>query len=107
MKPPRAAWHDDTWFKFRHPSLPPFAEFRHLSRTGNIGLDLKGIRSELLDPLKSVLDPKMYIEPVGSKKQNASIKTKVGAIASFDDFEAEKEKVEAAFFFADRVVRRG
>jgi hypothetical protein len=70
-----------------------------------LGLDLKGIDAALLNPLKSLLDPGMYIEKIGSQKQNASIKMKVEAIASFDDYEAQRDKVEVALAFAHRIVR--
>ncbi|MCK1485578.1 hypothetical protein IVB25_23515 [Bradyrhizobium sp. 193] len=105
MSPPRPAWFDDTWFKFREPSMPLLAEFRHLSRTGNIGLDLKGVQLGSLGLLQPLLEDGMYLEPVGRKKQNASIKKMVGAIRSFEDFEAEKDKVEAALVFAQRITR--
>lgn len=105
MKPPKDTYYDDNWFIFKCSALPNWAEFRHMGRAGNVELSFKDTDVSKAEALRSLLDEDMQLLATGTHGQHTTIRLPAETINSYDDFERECSKVEAALVNADRIRR--
>lgn len=106
MRQPKPTYYGDTWFIMRSNQLPAWAEIRHMSVTGNIGIDFKDVNFEKLSLLEFLIaETNIELLAIGKHGQHATLRLQAPKIAQFNSFESEQFNVEAALLNAEQIWR--
>lgn len=105
MRAPAPTYYGDYWFRLKSTSLPNYAEFRHMAPTGTIELNFKDTDFEAASGLQKLIEDDVFFITTGKHHQHVTLRLSTPKISVFDNFARDREKVEAAFLNAKRLLQ--